>query len=76
MVRFLLSSHAVFIADVEGVVNPLLHRYNAGGCHYSVFGLPAVQVRLSALLVLLAYACLGDVAASKTASSGCIWLFL
>jgi hypothetical protein len=25
-------------------VNPLLHRYNAGGCHYSVFGLPAVQV--------------------------------
>jgi hypothetical protein len=25
-------------------VNPLLHRYNAGGCHYSVFALPAVQV--------------------------------
>jgi hypothetical protein len=23
----------------------MLCRYNAGGCHYSVFGLPAVQVR-------------------------------
>lgn len=32
--------------DVEGLVNPLLHRYNAGGCHYSVFGLPAVQAVL------------------------------
>lgn len=31
--------------DVEGIVNPLLNRYNAGGCHYSVFALPAVQVR-------------------------------
>jgi hypothetical protein len=30
--------------DIAGLVNPLLHRYNAGGCHYSVFGLPAVQV--------------------------------
>ncbi|KAF8067423.1 hypothetical protein HT031_002471 [Scenedesmus sp. PABB004] len=32
--------------DVQGLVNPLLHRYNAGGCHYSVFGLPAVQAVL------------------------------
>lgn len=32
--------------DVEGLVNPLLQRYNAGGCHYSVFGLPAVQAVL------------------------------
>lgn len=29
--------------DVAGLVNPLLQRCNAGGCHYSVFGLPAVQ---------------------------------
>eukprot|EP00775_Hariotina_reticulata_P013536 gene13536-13662_t len=32
--------------DVAGLVNPLLNRYNAGGCHYSVFGLPAVQAVL------------------------------
>lgn len=32
--------------DVQGLVNPLLKRYNAGGCHYSVFGLPAVQAVL------------------------------
>lgn len=31
--------------DEAGLVNPLLDRYNARGCHYSVFGLPAVQVR-------------------------------
>jgi hypothetical protein len=31
--------------DVEGIINPLLLRYQTGGCHYGVFGLPAVQVR-------------------------------
>jgi hypothetical protein len=30
--------------DVEGIINPLLLRYQTGGCHYGVFGLPAVQV--------------------------------
>eukprot|EP00878_Enallax_costatus_P003598 GHUV01003812.1.p1 GENE.GHUV01003812.1~~GHUV01003812.1.p1 ORF type:complete len:573 (+),score=199.32 GHUV01003812.1:368-2086(+) len=32
--------------DEKGLVNPLLDRYNSGGCHYSVFGLPAVQAVL------------------------------
>eukprot|EP00879_Flechtneria_rotunda_P016529 GHRR01017298.1.p1 GENE.GHRR01017298.1~~GHRR01017298.1.p1 ORF type:complete len:419 (+),score=119.78 GHRR01017298.1:343-1599(+) len=32
--------------DESGLINPLLDRYNAGGCHYSVFGLPAVQAVL------------------------------
>ncbi|KAF6258227.1 hypothetical protein COO60DRAFT_1693077 [Scenedesmus sp. NREL 46B-D3] len=35
-----------WLSNVEGLVNPLLCRYNAGGCHYSVFGLPAVQAVL------------------------------
>lgn len=30
----------------------VLRRYNAGGCHYSVFGLPAVQVRQQLLLLI------------------------
>jgi hypothetical protein len=42
---FVINIRDAAAPDVEGLVNPLLQRYNAGGCHYSVFGLPAVQVR-------------------------------
>ncbi|KIY96853.1 hypothetical protein MNEG_11108 [Monoraphidium neglectum] len=32
--------------DEEGLIRPLLMRWQAGGCHYSVFGLPAVHAVL------------------------------
>jgi hypothetical protein len=34
-------------AGGAGLVNPLLVRYCAGGCHIRVFGVPAVQVIVS-----------------------------
>lgn len=43
---FVVNIREAAAPDVEGLVNPLLKRYNAGGCHYSVFGLPAVQAVL------------------------------
>lgn len=43
---FVVNIKHAAAADEDGLVNPLLDRYNAGGCHYSVFGLPAVQVSL------------------------------
>ncbi|KAI8467566.1 MAG: hypothetical protein J3K34DRAFT_523650 [Monoraphidium minutum] len=32
--------------DADGLIRPLVMRWQAGGCHYSVFGLPAVQAVL------------------------------
>jgi hypothetical protein len=29
--------------DDGGLIRPLVKRWQSGGCHYSVFGLPAVQ---------------------------------
>lgn len=43
---FVVNIKHAAAADEDGLVNPLLDRYHAGGCHYSVFGLPAVQAVL------------------------------
>ena len=44
---FVVNIKDAAAADVEGLVHPILKRWQAGACHWSVFGLPAIQVSVT-----------------------------
>ena len=43
---FVVNIRGAAAPDAAGLVQPLLRRWQAGGCHYSVFALPAVEAVL------------------------------
>lgn len=43
---FVVNIKGAALPDKHGLVQPLLKRWQAGACHYSVFSLPAVQAVL------------------------------
>lgn len=44
MIAYVVSIKGAARPDKDGLLQPLLKRWQAGGCSYSVFALPAVQV--------------------------------
>lgn len=44
MLAYVVTVRGAAFPGAAGLLHPLLHRWQAGGCSYTAFALPAVQV--------------------------------